>query len=318
MVTQKSQFCLCVLPARYPLALLQWVLFHLCKHLKRLSPQLWSSPIWSQTLKLQSRLTPLTTLCHCPFDHNSKWWVASDCIPLPDFFLLWNSTTMSMKRAPGKFWSFQTMWHYLKGSGLLIMWSPITGTCNTFQQPKSSCVDKHNGPNTFPDSSSSSVHPEPQHQPYALTRQWDIYPKEGIVTIQCQPTELLPCIHFWATGIIALSYYPVCTYHGSTVGVDPLPTWWHKSGDVWKYIRTVLLIAVSPPSCTIDDGQCFDLYRNDSINEWLNSLVLAWCRRLESSWNDQMISRCQLLCGWRTSRTNELGDRTEWLVMWTK
>src|SRR5882724_1642224 len=32
------------------------------------------------------------------------------------------------------------------------MWSPITGICNTFQQPKSSRVDKHVGPNTFPDS----------------------------------------------------------------------------------------------------------------------------------------------------------------------
>src|SRR5882724_5216300 len=30
------------------------------KHLKRLSPQLWSLPIGSRTLKLQSRLTPLT------------------------------------------------------------------------------------------------------------------------------------------------------------------------------------------------------------------------------------------------------------------
>src|SRR5882724_6403194 len=38
-----------------------------------------------------------------------------------------------------------------------LMWSPITGICNTFQQPKSSCVDKHVGPNTFPDSTLQSV-----------------------------------------------------------------------------------------------------------------------------------------------------------------
>src|SRR5882724_2726873 len=37
------------------------------------------------------------------------------------------------------------------------MWSPITGICNTFQRPKSSHIGKHNGPNTFPPSTSSSV-----------------------------------------------------------------------------------------------------------------------------------------------------------------
>src|SRR5882724_8540768 len=36
-------------------------------------------------------------------------------------------------------------------------WSPITGICNTFQQPKSSRIGKHDGPNTFPPSTSSSV-----------------------------------------------------------------------------------------------------------------------------------------------------------------
>src|SRR5882724_268141 len=48
-------------------------------------------------------------------------------------------------------------------------WSPITGTCNTFQRPKSLPVDKHDGPNTFPPSISlfdfgreSSV-PNPTH-----------------------------------------------------------------------------------------------------------------------------------------------------------
>jgi len=30
----------------------------------------------------------------------------------------------------------------------------------------------------------------------------------------------------------------------------------------WKYIGTVLLMAVSPPSCTIDEGQWFDLYQD--------------------------------------------------------
>src|SRR5467141_3257265 len=48
-------------------------------------------------------------------------------------------------------------------------WSPITRTCNTFQRQKSSRVDKHDGPNIFPVSTSSSVsipensEPNPTH-----------------------------------------------------------------------------------------------------------------------------------------------------------
>src|SRR6266850_8169462 len=34
-------------------------------------------------------------------------------------------------------------------------WSLIIGICNTFQQPKSSCVNKHDGPNIFPASTLS-------------------------------------------------------------------------------------------------------------------------------------------------------------------
>src|SRR5882672_850025 len=50
-----------------------------------------------------------------------------------------------------------------------LMWSPITGTCNIFPQPKSSRVDKHDGLNTFPGSTSSFVsipensEPNPTH-----------------------------------------------------------------------------------------------------------------------------------------------------------
>src|SRR5882672_5848895 len=36
-------------------------------------------------------------------------------------------------------------------------WSPITGTCNTFQRPKSLHINKHDGPNIFPASTSSST-----------------------------------------------------------------------------------------------------------------------------------------------------------------
>src|SRR5882724_7683751 len=56
----KSQFCLHVLPIRVPPGISLMSAILPLKHLKRLSPQLWSLPIGSQTLKLQSRLMPLT------------------------------------------------------------------------------------------------------------------------------------------------------------------------------------------------------------------------------------------------------------------
>src|SRR5882724_8011042 len=64
MDTPKSQFHSCVLPARVPPGISPMSAIPPLKHLKRLSPQLQSLPIGSQTLKLQSRLMPLTT--HSP------------------------------------------------------------------------------------------------------------------------------------------------------------------------------------------------------------------------------------------------------------
>src|SRR5882724_13594987 len=56
----KSQFHLHILPARVPPGISLMSATLPLKHLKRLSPQLQSLPIGSQTLKLQSRLMPLT------------------------------------------------------------------------------------------------------------------------------------------------------------------------------------------------------------------------------------------------------------------
>src|SRR5882724_5876427 len=69
MDISKSQFRLHILPARvHPGISLMSAIMPL-KHLKRLSPQLWSLPIGSWTLKLQSTLTPLTT--HLPLSFPS-------------------------------------------------------------------------------------------------------------------------------------------------------------------------------------------------------------------------------------------------------
>src|SRR5882724_2846662 len=96
-----------------------------------------------------------------------------NCTPLhstPRHFLLQNSTTMSMTKSSSLFLKLSNDGDITsKALDFQSMWSPITGTCNTFQQPKSSHVNKHNGLDTFPDSTSSFVsipessEPNPTH-----------------------------------------------------------------------------------------------------------------------------------------------------------
>src|SRR5882724_4642115 len=95
----KSQSCLCILPARVPpgISLMSAILY--LKHLKRLSPQLQSLPIGSQTLKSQSRLIPLTMHSLLSFQLQL---LMTTCTPLhstPGLFLPQNSTTMSMTKS---------------------------------------------------------------------------------------------------------------------------------------------------------------------------------------------------------------------------
>src|SRR5467141_4684671 len=65
--TPKSQFRLHVLPARVPPGTFPMSAVQPLKHLKRLSPQLRSLPIGSQTPKLQSKLMLLTMLSPLSF-----------------------------------------------------------------------------------------------------------------------------------------------------------------------------------------------------------------------------------------------------------
>src|SRR5882724_11142971 len=95
------------------------------------------------------------------------------CTPLhstPRPFLLWNSTTTSMTKSSSRFLKLSNDGDItLKALDFRSTWSPITGTCNIFQRPKSSHAGKHDGPNTFPDSTSSfisvpeSSEPNPTH-----------------------------------------------------------------------------------------------------------------------------------------------------------
>src|SRR5882724_4523187 len=79
-----------------------------------------------------------------------------------------------------------------------LMWSAITRICNIFQHPRSSCVNKHNGPNTFLNSTSPSISvPENSelNPTHSLNGGMSIL-KRGILIMPVLTTELLPGIHF--------------------------------------------------------------------------------------------------------------------------
>src|SRR5882724_11968267 len=140
------------------------------KHLKRLSQQLRSLPIAFWTLKSQSK--PILPTTHSPLSFQLRHQMAN-YIPLcstPRPFQLQNSTMTSMTKSSSQFLKLSNDGDItLKALDFQSMWSPITGTCNTFQQPKSSHIGKHDGPNTFLDSTSSfvsvleSLEPNPMH-----------------------------------------------------------------------------------------------------------------------------------------------------------
>src|SRR5882724_11154262 len=85
----------------------------------------------------------------------------ANCTPLhstPGLFLPRNSITMSTTKSSSRFLKLSNDGDITsKALDFQSMWSPITGTCNTSQRPKSSHVGKHDGLNTFPDSTSSFV-----------------------------------------------------------------------------------------------------------------------------------------------------------------
>src|SRR5882724_11039866 len=93
----------------------------------------------------------------------------ANCTPLhstPGPFQLRNSTMTSTTKSSSRFLKLSNDGDITsKALDFRSTWSLITGTCNTFQQPKSSHVGKHNGPNTFPDSTSSFVSPPESSEP---------------------------------------------------------------------------------------------------------------------------------------------------------
>src|SRR5467141_4576084 len=135
----KSQFRLCVLPTRVPSGTFLMSAVQPLKHLKRLSLQLQSLPIGSWTPKLQSKLTLPTTLSPLSFQLPHRMASCTQLHSTPRLFPLWNSITTSMTKSYLRYLKLSNDGDITsKALDSQSMWSLITGTCNTFQQSKSS------------------------------------------------------------------------------------------------------------------------------------------------------------------------------------
>src|SRR5882724_12556794 len=146
MDTLKSLYPSCALPKRVLFGTSLMSADQLLKHLKRLLPQCWSSPIGFQTPRSWLKPTPPTM--HSPQYCQSQPRTAN-CTPLhsiPEPFWLRNSTTMCTTKSYLRFLKPSNDGSIiLKALHSRSMWSPITRTCNIFLQPRSSHGVKHVG-----------------------------------------------------------------------------------------------------------------------------------------------------------------------------
>jgi len=174
-------FWLHILPTRVPLAFSNEG--HSC---------LWSTEkafttalvltIGSQTLKLQWDWC-LPNALATVLPHDSQWRIAPHCIPLPDPFCPRNSIQCPWTKSYSQFLKLSNDGTLPEGSGLPLMWSLITNCI--FSMTK---IVMHwpsmVGPNTFLVSPGNPfLSGKLRTKPDALTRWWDIYLKEGIVTM---------------------------------------------------------------------------------------------------------------------------------------
>src|SRR5882724_5486824 len=148
MDTLKSPYPSCTLPKRVQSGTSPMSADRLSKHLKRHLPHHRSSPIGFQTLR--SRLKPMPPTMHLPQYCQSQPQMTSTLLhSIPEPFWLWNSTTMCMTKSYLQFLKPSNDGGIIsKALHSQSMWSPITGTCNIFPQPRSSHSAKHIGPNT--------------------------------------------------------------------------------------------------------------------------------------------------------------------------
>jgi len=116
-----------------------------------------------------------------PFNYDSQWWIAPDCIPLLEIFCPGTQLGCPQQRATCNFLKLSNNGkHTLKALDFWSMSSPITRIWNTFQWPN-------------PDTSTSMLIQIPfqiqpgypflswklRTKPNALTGWWDVYLKEG-------------------------------------------------------------------------------------------------------------------------------------------
>ena len=81
-----------------------------------------------------------------------------------------------------------------------------------------------------------------------------------------------------------------------------------------KYVRTVPMMAVSLPSCTIDQGQSIDLMLEDSTSSTVRSMV-AWCTSDVREPSDMWSEWSLLTTDWRCHKTcsaDGWGSWTRW------
>src|SRR5882724_5925043 len=180
MDIQKSQFCLCVLPARVPLGISPMSAILPLKHLKRLSPQLWSLPIGSQTqitVETDASDYALTAVLSITTPNGELHPIAihSQTFSTPELNYDVHNKELAI------FEAFKRWRHYLKGSGLPIdmvtdhrnlQYFSTTKILTRRQAQWSEYLSRFNLIIRF--------HPRKlRTKPDTLTRQWDIYLKEG-------------------------------------------------------------------------------------------------------------------------------------------
>jgi len=124
----------------------------------------------------------------------------------------------------------------------------------------------------------------------------------------CDPVAcLVGAWHIWCVGVgpycvLALPYIGQCIT-ALLWGLTSLPTWLVWLGTCLKVCWSVPLMAVSPPSCTIDERLWFDLYQCWLSNEYNHSSVLVWCMSGVGESSDQMIEVILEVKYWVVMRT---------------
>src|SRR5882724_13457055 len=121
-----------ILPARVPHGTLLMSAIQPLKHLKRLSPQLWSLPIGSQTLKSPSNPTHLIMHSLLYFQLQTQMANCTQLHSTPEHFPPRNSIMMFTTKSYSLFLKLSNVGNIiLKALHSQSMWSLITRICNT-------------------------------------------------------------------------------------------------------------------------------------------------------------------------------------------